>query len=79
MYAEADLNDVLIPKLIHDFTGHYNRFDIFSVSVNQQVRSALQVGGAESGAGEAQERENQSEKTNVISLVETETATRRGA
>lgn len=79
VYADVDLNDVLIPKLIHDFTGHYNRFDIFSVNVNRQVRSALQVSGAESGADETRDRESPSEKGNVISLVETELATRRNS
>lgn len=38
LYADADLNDVLVPKLMHDFNGHYNRFDIFSLQVNTQAR-----------------------------------------
>ncbi|OGA51542.1 MAG: hypothetical protein A3G25_03840 [Betaproteobacteria bacterium RIFCSPLOWO2_12_FULL_63_13] len=37
LYADVDLNDVLIPKLMHDYTGHYNRFDIFSLQVNTKA------------------------------------------
>ena len=41
VYADVDLNDVLIPKLFHDFSGHYNRFDIFSVSINRNAPPPL--------------------------------------
>ena len=41
LYAEVDLNDVLIPKLFHDFSGHYNRFDIFSVTINRNAPPPL--------------------------------------
>ncbi|MDB5940678.1 MAG: hypothetical protein JWQ13_244 [Ramlibacter sp.] len=46
VYADVDLNDVMIPKLINDFAGHYNRPDVFSVHVNDSAppmlsRSAL--------------------------------------
>ncbi len=34
LYAEVDLDGVLIPKVTQDFGGHYNRFDIFSLHVN---------------------------------------------
>jgi nitrilase len=34
LYADVDLDDLLIPKLITDFGGHYNRFDLFSVHLN---------------------------------------------
>lgn len=29
LFAELDLEDVLVPKMIHDFAGHYNRPEIF--------------------------------------------------
>lgn len=48
LYADVDLNDVLIPKLMHDFTGHYNRFDIFSLRVNTDVPRAVAFTGADS-------------------------------
>ena len=34
LYADVDLDDLLIPKMITDFAGHYNRFDLFSVYLN---------------------------------------------
>jgi aliphatic nitrilase len=50
LYADVDLNDVLIPKLMHDFIGHYNRFDIFSLRVNTDVPPAVAFFGAETAA-----------------------------
>lgn len=52
LYADVDLNDVLIPKLIHDYAGHYNRFDVFSVSVNRTARPPLTLRGAKPGGVE---------------------------
>jgi nitrilase len=34
LYADVDLNDVLVPKLINDFAGHYSRPDLFSLHMN---------------------------------------------
>jgi aliphatic nitrilase len=34
LYADINISDMIIPKIIQDFSGHYNRFDIFSVNVN---------------------------------------------
>ena len=50
LYADVDLNDVLIPKLMHDFTGHYNRFDIFSLRVNTHARRAVSFTGPDAAA-----------------------------
>jgi aliphatic nitrilase len=33
LYHDVDTQDLIIPKLMHDFAGHYNRSDIFQVSV----------------------------------------------
>lgn len=33
-YAEIDLESCIIPKLMHDIIGHYNRFDIFELRLN---------------------------------------------
>ena len=35
---------------MHDFTGHYNRFDIFSLRVNTDVPPAVAFFGAETAA-----------------------------
>lgn len=34
VYADIDLNKCIQPKQMHDLLGHYNRFDIFKLSVN---------------------------------------------
>ncbi|EGU56165.1 nitrilase [Vibrio nigripulchritudo ATCC 27043] len=36
VYAEIDLNKCIQPRQMHDITGHYNRFDVFQLSVNQR-------------------------------------------
>lgn len=41
LYADVDLQDVIIPKLIHDFAGHYNRPDVFQVAVAPEERQLL--------------------------------------
>jgi aliphatic nitrilase len=46
VYADVDLNDVLIPKLINDFAGHYNRPDVFSLHVNTAPPALVQQHGA---------------------------------
>lgn len=33
LYTDVSLDDLVIPKSIQDFAGHYNRFDIFDVRV----------------------------------------------
>jgi aliphatic nitrilase len=38
LYCDVDTQDVIIPKLIHDFAGHYNRPDIFSVAITAEER-----------------------------------------
>lgn len=35
VYAEIDLGRCIQPKQMHDITGHYNRFDVFNLRVNQ--------------------------------------------
>lgn len=41
VYAEIDLGKCIQPKQMHDITGHYNRFDIFNLQVNQQPQSPI--------------------------------------
>ena len=33
--AELDMEEVVAGKYMHDITGHYNRFDIFTLRVNR--------------------------------------------
>ena len=37
LYAEIDLQEVVYGKLAHDFAGHYNRADIFTLLLNDRV------------------------------------------
>ncbi|MDY6946549.1 MAG: carbon-nitrogen hydrolase family protein [Pseudomonadota bacterium] len=39
-YADVDLARCIQPRQMHDITGHYNRFDIFNLTVNRQPLSA---------------------------------------
>ncbi|MES2512333.1 MAG: carbon-nitrogen hydrolase family protein [Pseudomonadota bacterium] len=42
VYADVDLNDVMVSKILNDFAGHYNRPDVFSLRVNESVPTLLQ-------------------------------------
>lgn len=46
VYAEIDLGKCIQPKQMHDITGHYNRFDIFDLTVNQRPQSPVALSGA---------------------------------
>jgi aliphatic nitrilase len=72
VYAEVDLNDVLIPKLMHDFAGHYNRFDIFSVRVNTAARTTAEAAPADTPAPQRASEETGTGKADVISFPEHE-------
>lgn len=37
IYAEADLERIVDAKRLHDVLGHYNRFDIFKLTVDEEV------------------------------------------
>ncbi|MCC6779291.1 MAG: carbon-nitrogen hydrolase family protein [Hyphomicrobiales bacterium] len=50
VYAEADLDKVIEGKLSHDLTGHYNRFDVFTLQVRTSPREALRLSGIETEA-----------------------------
>ena len=41
VYAEIDLGKCIQPKQMHDIVGHYNRFDIFQLHVDDRPRSAI--------------------------------------
>ncbi|PID68628.1 MAG: aliphatic nitrilase [Flavobacteriales bacterium] len=42
-YAEIDLENCIQPKQMHDIIGHYNRFDIFDLRVNNQPIKAVNI------------------------------------
>lgn len=41
VHAEVDMGDWIRSKATHDVTGHYNRFDIFSLTVNRQAHDPI--------------------------------------
>ncbi|WP_420395033.1 carbon-nitrogen hydrolase family protein [Nioella sp.] len=45
VYAEIDLGRCIQPKQMHDITGHYNRFDIFNLAVNQRPQAPVTLSG----------------------------------
>ncbi len=60
LYADVDLNDVLTAKIHQDFGGHYNRFDVFNLTVNRAAPAPLneereEVGNAQADASRAEE------------------------
>lgn len=42
LYADIDLEDVVQAKLVHDYAGHYNRPDIFTLTVKSAVPSLFE-------------------------------------
>jgi aliphatic nitrilase len=43
LYADVRTDDVIIPKFIHDFAGHYNRPELFATMVNDMEIGRVQV------------------------------------
>lgn len=41
LYADINLEDIILPKLRHDVAGSYNRFDIMSVQLNRAAHQGL--------------------------------------
>ena len=46
VYADIDLSEALPLKLMHDITGSYNRFDVFSLHLNRAPNDPLVITGA---------------------------------
>ena len=43
LYADVDLGDIVAAKQRQDFAGHYNRFDLFQVSLNVEAQVPLRL------------------------------------
>ncbi|RBI85948.1 carbon-nitrogen hydrolase family protein [Rhodosalinus halophilus] len=52
--AEIDLSRCIQPKQMHDITGHYNRFDVFSLTVNRRPLAAVSTTDAPTTPREAE-------------------------
>jgi aliphatic nitrilase len=44
LYADVDRDALVSPKIVQDFAGHYNRFDLLSLSVVRSVPGAIREG-----------------------------------
>jgi aliphatic nitrilase len=56
VYAEIDLSRCVQPKLMHDIVGHYNRFDVFQLTVNRRRLDPVSLPNAREGAPVAELR-----------------------
>ena len=43
VYADVDLARCIQPKQMHDIVGHYNRFDVFELTVNARRQQAVRI------------------------------------
>jgi aliphatic nitrilase len=50
LYADADLEDIVGPKIVQDFAGHYNRFDLFELRIRARAPQRLVVEGEDASA-----------------------------
>lgn len=50
LYCDVDTDDVIVPKLIHDFAGHYNRADVFTLEIRPRAQRLTRVQPADGAA-----------------------------
>ena len=43
VYADIDLTKCIEPKQMHDIVGHYNRFDVFRLSVDGRAHAPIEI------------------------------------
>lgn len=48
LYADVDQGDLVSPKIVQDFAGHYNRFDLLSLSLTRTVPHAITIAASTS-------------------------------
>ena len=41
VYADVDLENLIVPKMMHDITGHYNQFGVLSLNLNRNPQKPL--------------------------------------
>ncbi|MCC7105726.1 MAG: carbon-nitrogen hydrolase family protein [Chloroflexi bacterium] len=62
LYADIDLNECVSGRMVHDFAGHYNRSDVFTLQVNDRVPRIFQrVGDEEESASSTAPRPGEQE------------------
>ena len=66
LYADVDLSQCVEPKQFHDVVGGYNRFDIFSLTVNRTAHRPIRFEPTgEPSAGPTDDASSAVEETNV--------------
>jgi len=57
--AEIDIEKIIDEKMIHDLTGHFNRFDVVSLNLNRRPLKAIRevLAGQDQGGVEKEERQ----------------------
>jgi hypothetical protein len=43
LYADVALADLVSPKVVQDFAGHYNRFDLLQLSLTRRVSRRIEI------------------------------------
>jgi len=54
LYADIDRDALVSPKIVQDFAGHYNRFDLLDLSITRSVPRSFREGLSFSNGPEAQ-------------------------
>jgi aliphatic nitrilase len=65
LYADADMEKIIEGKLSHDLTGHYNRFDVFTLLMKDVPREPLR---REAGVDDADSDQADTEHTGLVQL-----------
>jgi aliphatic nitrilase len=51
LYADVDRSALVSPKIVQDFAGHYNRFDLLSLSLTRTVPRSLETAASDHDKG----------------------------
>lgn len=55
IYAEVDLEEIIEGKMHHDLLGHYSRFDVLSLNLNEEKLTPLKIYRGPDGLGRDEE------------------------
>jgi hypothetical protein len=52
LYADVDRGALVSPKVVQDFAGHYNRFDLLSLSLTRTVPRSIVTAASDHDKGD---------------------------
>lgn len=58
LVADLDFEEIVAGKIVHDLTGHYNRFDILSLNLDMRPSAGLRITGEKDREMEVPEQES---------------------